>query len=236
MQRQVQVWSGEVRGGMLVVRGESEPGKLEVQDGNQWRAATDSELRAVKVEEIAERLADREVYCLDPSLVDDMLRAGESLPRDLASAWSGDNVVNLRPDPSDWTLEQCREYLTYHGYSEPDPNPWTMDRAEMLEHMHIRLDDDFDNGDDEQVRAKLIAEMNEETWDGLEDWRDAVRDEAEDEEVLEWWRVSKGLAQKLIEVGEPVLDNDYGYWWGRTTIGQSFIMDGVFQRVAATML
>lgn len=55
MQRQVQVWSGEVRGGLLVVRGESELGKMEVRVGEDWWPATEAQVRAVKVEKLTAR-------------------------------------------------------------------------------------------------------------------------------------------------------------------------------------
>lgn len=64
--------------------------------------------------------------------------------------------------------------------------------------------------------------------------KDAVRDNAEAAEVYEWWRVDDWLAGQLKKIGEPVLDNDCGYWWGRTCTGQAMIMDGTLQNVAAS--
>lgn len=46
-----------------------------------------------------------------------------------------------------------------------------------------------------------------------------------------WWSVSAWLAEKLIEIGEVVLTNTYGNWWGRTEGGQAIILDGVIQKV-----
>ena len=51
--------------------------------------------------------------------------------------------------------------------------------------------------------------------------------------MYEWWRVSSWLCEQLHAIGEVTIDNDYGYWWGRTCTGQGWIMDGVLQRVAA---
>lgn len=49
--------------------------------------------------------------------------------------------------------------------------------------------------------------------------------------VLEWWLVSKWLGRKLLVEGEPVLDNGYGLWWGRTTSGQAIAMDESIEKI-----
>jgi hypothetical protein len=51
--------------------------------------------------------------------------------------------------------------------------------------------------------------------------------------VFEWWRVDPWLCKRLAAIGEVTLDNAYGEWWGRTCTGQSLIMDGTLQRIAA---
>jgi hypothetical protein len=76
-------------------------------------------------------------------------------------------------------------------------------------------------------------EINTGNIDGIEAWRDAVRDNATDAEVYQWFRVSGWLAQKLKQIGECVLDNEFGEWWGRQCCGQSIEMDGTLQKVAA---
>jgi hypothetical protein len=52
------------------------------------------------------------------------------------------------------------------------------------------------------------------------------------QEVMQWFRVDCQLARDLESIGEPVLVNDYGCWWGRTCCGQALSLDGTFQRVA----
>ncbi len=49
--------------------------------------------------------------------------------------------------------------------------------------------------------------------------------------VLEWWLVSNWLGRKLLVDGEPVLDNGYGVWWGRTTSGQAIAMDESIEKI-----
>lgn len=55
-------------------------------------------------------------------------------------------------------------------------------------------------------------------------------------EIFEWYRVTDWLAEELINIEEPVLDNDYGTWWGRTCCGQSIEMDGTIQKVARRVI
>jgi hypothetical protein len=51
------------------------------------------------------------------------------------------------------------------------------------------------------------------------------------QEIFEWWLVSPWLGKKLLIEGEPILDNGYGIWWGRTTTGQAISMDYVIQKM-----
>jgi hypothetical protein len=114
----------------------------------------------------------------------------------------------------------------------PDDDPTTATReqcVELLESVGIAC---HDSDSLETLRAAVVANVDDETLPGLEVWRDAVRDNSEPREVFEWWLVSRWLCEKLRELGEVVLDNDYGYWWGRCTTGQAIIADGVLQHVA----
>jgi hypothetical protein len=69
--------------------------------------------------------------------------------------------------------------------------------------------------------------------DNIGAWTDHAQDTASEnpQEVLEWWRVTRYLCERLRGIGEPVLDNDYGYWWGRTCSGQSIGLDGTLQKL-----
>src|SRR5579864_5766786 len=54
---------------------------------------------------------------------------------------------------------------------------------------------------------------------------------SEMQEIYEWWIVSDWLAEKLKKQGEPILDNNYGTWWGRTTTGQAIFLDEVIEDI-----
>lgn len=51
------------------------------------------------------------------------------------------------------------------------------------------------------------------------------------QEIYEWWFVSRWLYEDLRKAGEPVLDSDYGYLWGRTCTGQAIFLDAVIQNI-----
>ncbi len=52
-----------------------------------------------------------------------------------------------------------------------------------------------------------------------------------EQEIFEWYAVSDWLAKQLKEHNEPVLENDYGTWWGRTCTGQAIAMDSVIEDI-----
>lgn len=51
------------------------------------------------------------------------------------------------------------------------------------------------------------------------------------QEIFEWWLVDSYLLNKLEELNEPVLRTEYEDYWGRTTTGQSIMMDGVIREI-----
>ena len=61
-------------------------------------------------------------------------------------------------------------------------------------------------------------------------------DSEEYREIFEWWAVSQWLASHLKAVGAPLIDNDYGVWWGRTECGQSLEFDARLNDVARAIL
>ena len=73
---------------------------------------------------------------------------------------------------------------------------------------------------------------NTEKIEELEDKITELEDEQDEpQEILEWWVISNWFAEQLKEHGEPVLENDYGTWWGRTTTGQAIKLDDVITEI-----
>ncbi len=60
--------------------------------------------------------------------------------------------------------------------------------------------------------------------------------ESEPQEIYQWYLVSDWLKDQLIRIGEPVLVNDYGNWWGRTCCGQSIECDGTIQTIVDNLM
>ena len=61
---------------------------------------------------------------------------------------------------------------------------------------------------------------------------EAMQDSGEDrQEIYEWWFVSRWLYERLRKAGEPVIDSDYGYLWGRTCTGQAIFLDAVIEQI-----
>ena len=58
----------------------------------------------------------------------------------------------------------------------------------------------------------------------------------EPREIYEWWLVSPWLSKRLLMEDEPILDNDYGVWWGRCTTGQAISQDYVIQKIYDDMM
>src|SRR5215469_1983717 len=51
------------------------------------------------------------------------------------------------------------------------------------------------------------------------------------QEIFEWWLISPWLGKKLLMEGDPVIDNGYGVWWGRTTTGQAISLDYIIEKI-----
>lgn len=51
-------------------------------------------------------------------------------------------------------------------------------------------------------------------------------------EIYEWYLVSDWFIDRLREINEPVLDNDYGEYWGRCCTGQAIYLDYSIQELA----
>jgi len=234
----LQCWPG---GKIIYYSGDPHGDDLRIHAGyedREGRTASLEDERTIKVQLRALRYLDHEILCLD-NLVGDLLTASGSgeLTGELARAFAWEEVENLRPDPSDWDLEECRDYLSDNGYDGdlPDPNPWAMTRDELAGALEADPPDGFTTLTTASLFLHVVDGINDGGIDGLDDWRDAVReviDSSNDAEVYQWYRVTKYLCEELRAIGEVVLDNGHGMWWGRQCCGQSIIMDGVFQRIS----
>lgn len=74
---------------------------------------------------------------------------------------------------------------------------------------------------------ELDDDSNEITSDMLDDFR-----YDNPKEIFEWYLVSDWFLDRLREINEPIIDNDYGEYWGRCCTGQSIYLDYNMQELA----
>jgi hypothetical protein len=213
-------------------------GYIDNPQTNEWRDGTPEEWRSIRIQIRAEMYQRNEILCCQSSLVDDLLRLAGETRGDLGNAFEYEAIENLYTDPSDWDADRCREYLSDEGIDEPEKPTAQCENCdgtgELMKETTQTLYpcesckgtgevNDPDADDDDSPRGYLT------------ELRDAVQEHSQDHpaEVYEWWLVSDWLCRQLRDAGRPVLDNDYGSWWGRTCTGQALIMDGVLQELAA---
>ena len=188
---------------------------------------TFEEMTEIERQDVGKALWNRECPRCQSGLIDELVKAGEM------EGFTIDDIENLMPDPSGWGVEQCRDYIRDHSGDMPSPDPWSMDRAEMVEALTDASIECRDDESDDTIRAALVANIDEETIDGIDEWRDAVNDCATPAEVYEWWEVGDWLAEQLADAGEVVIRNGYGDWWGRCCTGQAVYLDYTIQRLGA---
>ena len=102
----------------------------------------------------------------------------------------------------------------------------------------IEYIENFYDESSEAVEEYLLFEtdIEEDAWQKLDVHKrlDLAREAGFDpspQEIFEWWLISDWLADKLKEFEQPVLDMEYGTWWGRTCTGQAIKMDYVIRQI-----
>lgn len=176
------------------------------------------------IHELAVIYINRDILKCETTLIEALLAEGESVSYNSTSALSQftyeniENYYNISPKwLSDFTAEQQALFTKYNFRTMEDFSDFM----------------DADEGVDSDGSS---VELDMADYPALEDihheWK--YRD-SEAQEIFEWWSVTSWLAEKLLELGEPVLVNDYGQWWGRTCTGQNIILDGTFQKLAISL-
>ena len=85
----------------------------------------------------------------------------------------------------------------------------------------------------DQAGNTLSAEALEEAQES-DDFHDIYHEEHA--EIYSWYLIIDWLADKLTAKGEPILNNEHGTWWGRTTFGQFIFADSVIHEIAEECL
>lgn len=156
-------------------------------------------------QKIKGRLVEREVVLCQSSLVDGMLAKG---------VFQYEDVQNL---------EYLRADLSTGEWEGTDT-----ERNEKIEELRERLEIYEDDCEDGETLASF-KDVVESDISALENA------EYQYKEVFEWWVVSSWLLEKLKAQGEPILENDFGEWWGRCTTGQAILLDYSISKIAFDM-
>lgn len=179
------------------------------------------------LEAFASDVLDRDVLACQTALVNSLLAYGDR------AGWTIDHIENLYPDVDMAGFNECHDLVLEHGGSTPEPNPHSMGSSELLAVITEATpssEHPSPGAAIEHLRRLVIEAIDRRLIEGLDDWQRAARDTGP-VEIFEWWLVTDFLAFQLRGIGEPVLDNEYGCWWGRTCTGQSILLDGTLQQL-----
>ncbi len=95
--------------------------------------------------------------------------------------------------------------------------------------------DDIENQyltDEEIIKYYLDdIELNEDSKEITSDILDEYKYE-NPKEIYEWYLVSHWFLDRLEEINEPIINNDYGEYWGRCCTGQAIYLDYNIQELA----
>ena len=99
-----------------------------------------------------------------------------------------------------------------------------IDNTEEIEEIETEIENlEFTEGNDQKVNE-------------LYDKRDVLQEEQDEpQEIYEWWLVDNYLFNKLKDRGQPIIDNEYGQYWGRCTTGQAILLDNVITEICHEM-
>lgn len=159
-------------------------------------------------QKIKGQFVDREVICLFSYPFEACLKAGSDGVEDMPSY---DEIENLYTYP-----EYRGKHIDFRG--------GTSNKYEAeIKHWEELRDSYMDDG-----ATKTGNEIHK-------DLHEFIELETEPQEIYEWWIVTDYLYEKLKEHGEPVIEWQNLYIWGRTTTGQAILLDSVITKICSEM-
>lgn len=178
----------------------------------------------VDFQEQCREFCKREILCCDTMLIEDLIALSKETYNEVGMPFSIDMIDNLyesMPMSEDvYDITQSIDMTLEEIVKE-------LERLEVLHSLTIEWPDkDLLTRDDDY--EAYLDELADEFSQAIE----KARNSREPQGILEWHRVTRWLADKLEKYGEPILRNQYGVWWGRTTTGQEVYMDNVIQSIA----
>lgn len=104
---------------------------------------------------------------------------------------------------------------------------------EDVENFHLSDEEILEEYEDKKERYSMTPIIDDDDYVSEEEFIENFREEGLDQkEIFEWYLVSDWLINKLREKNEPVIDNDYGEYWGRCCTGQAICLDYQIQELA----
>ena len=102
-----------------------------------------------------------------------------------------------------------------------------------VENFYLTDEEILEEYEDQKERYSMTPIIDDDDYVSEEEFIENFREEGHDEkEIYEWYLVSDWFIDKLREKNEPVIDNDYGEYWGRCCTGQAIYLDYVIQELA----
>jgi hypothetical protein len=137
------------------------------------------------------------------------------------------------PLPEAWSVQQCRSFCEKAEINFVRDIE-SMDTLELQSWLSDVIRFGVSNIPDDLLRRILRSLSEADSEDSLGMWRRIV--ESRKPEIYEWWCIEDSLAEDLIAMGQCVLVNQFGTWWGRKCTGQNITMDGTLQNVVRMRL
>ena len=121
------------------------------------------------------------------------------------------------------------------GFSYDDIENIYIDNSEEIEELEEKRDNIQEQIDELEEQDQDTSELERQLEEMENQIEELEEEQEEPQEIYEWWLVTGWFTDKLREHNEPILDNDYGIWWGRTCTGQAILLDGVISDICEEM-
>lgn len=175
------------------------------------------ESKGMKIALAAKRYREQNILACQSSLVSFLLEESNHV--------SWDDVRNVYPNPNEMDATEAANYI-----NDEMGGDWKELVCKKIHRGKNKPDfgymgrDGFVESDD--LTPDLLADQD------IETLSDYIHDNAEPQEIYEWWLVDEWLHDQLETIGEPVLTDGQSHWWGRTCTGQAIYLDGTLQKIA----
>ena len=111
-------------------------------------------------------------------------------------------------------IKYCQSHLI-HDMEQKDIEGFSLDYVENLYYSKKEILENYGNDEEEMTEEEI---------------EDLIYDNPK--EIFEWYLISDWFLERLKEINEPYIENDYGDYWGRCCTGQAICLDYTVQKLA----